>query len=178
VRELAGDLGVRPPGVEVLVSEHHALHCRGWLRPRVVMSTGTLGALSDQALRAALAHELAHVAHHDVLRNWILLLLRALQWFNPVAQAIGRRVAQELEWRADDRAASTTGAPLALAQALVRCARHRGDRFLGLSGHGRLRHLEERCRRLLRGSPPSEEPVRLEIALVSTGLAALLLFVQ
>jgi hypothetical protein len=30
----------------------------------------------------------------------------------------------------------------------------------------------------MRGAPPHEGPVRLELALLSTGLAALLLFVQ
>jgi Zn-dependent protease with chaperone function len=142
------------------------------------MSTGTLNAITDDELRTALAHELAHISHRDVSRNWFLLGLRAIQWFNPFAQAVGRRTAQELEWRADDRASALTDAPLALAHALVRCARRRGDQFLGLSGRGRLRMLEERCRRLMRRPEPPDAPWRLDLVLLWAGLATLLVFVQ
>lgn len=178
VRELAAVLGLRVPAVQVLESPAHTLHCRGWRRPRLVVSTGTLSALTDEELRAALAHELGHVRHRDVFRGWLLLVLRTLQWFNPFAQAVGRRAAQEMEWRADDQAAALTGAPLALAHALVRCARRRGDQFLGLSGQGRLRTLEERCRRLMQDGRAMERACVLEIAILWVGLASLLVFIQ
>jgi Zn-dependent protease with chaperone function len=178
VRELATVLGLPEPVVEVIASPAHTLHCRGWRQARLVISSGTLSTLTDDELRAALAHELGHVRHRDVLRGWLLLGLRSLQWFNPFAQAVGRRAAQEMEWRADDQAASLTGMPLALAHALVRCARRRGDRFLGLSGQGRLRTLEERCRRLMRETPVTGQRCVLEIALLWIGLAGLLVLVQ
>jgi hypothetical protein len=88
------------------------------------------------------------VAQRDVIWGWIVLLLRATQWFNPLAQAVGRHAIRDIEWRADDRAVAATGAPLALASALLEYARRSGDRFLGLPGRGRLRAIEQRCRRL------------------------------
>lgn len=178
IRELATVLGLPAPAVRVLDAPTHTLHCRGWRRPRIVISTGTLSTLTDEELRAALAHELGHVRHRDIFRGWLLLVLRSLQWFNPFAQAVGRRAAQEMEWRADDQAAALTGAPLALAHALVRCARRRGDQFLGLSGRGRLRTLEERCRRLMRESRATEQSFVFELALLWVGLAGLLVFIQ
>lgn len=177
-RAIACDAGVATPDVEVLTSPGHTLHLRGPWRPRILVSTATLAALTPEQLRAALAHEIAHLAHRDLAKGWLLLLLRVLQAFNPVAQAVGRRAVQELEWSADDRAARLTGTPLALAQALVRCARQRGDRFLGLAGQGRLRALEERCRRLLDGAPPASGPAFFSVALLWTVLAALLVVVQ
>ena len=176
--DLAAHFHVAPPAVDVLAAPAHALHCRGILRPRIVISTGTIEALTPDQLRTALAHELAHIAHHDVLRGWVLFVLRALQPFNPVAQAVGRRAAQELEWRADDRAAEVTARPLALAHALVRCARRRGDRFLGLSGHGRFKTLEERCRRLLAGPVAPSASTTSDLVALWSALTLLLVFVQ
>jgi Zn-dependent protease with chaperone function len=178
LESLSRGLGLATPAMDVLTSRHHTLHCRGWRTPRIVVSSGTLDALSEEELRAALAHELAHVAHGDVPRGWALLALRGLQWFNPLAQAMGRRAAQELEWRADDQAARATGGALPLARALLRCARHRGDQFLGLSGQGRFRTLEERCRRLMQGVAAPDGGSAREIAVLWTGLALLLVFVQ
>jgi Zn-dependent protease with chaperone function len=178
VGHLAADAAIAPPALDLLATPAHTLHCRGWRRPRILVSASTLADLSGDELRAALAHEVAHIAHRDVPRAWLLLLLRALQWFNPVAQAVGRRIAQELEWHADDRARAITAAPLALAHALVRCARHRVDRFLGLSGHGRLRALEERCRRLMAPAPPLETAPRAHVLVLWLGLTTLLVLVR
>jgi Zn-dependent protease with chaperone function len=178
VEELSDRLGIRPPALLVVARDAHDLHCRGWRRPLVVVSAATLDALEADELRAALAHELAHIGHRDVLRAWLLLALRALQVFNPLAQVVGRRAAHELEWRADDRAAAVTGAPLALARGLIRAARGRRDDFLGISGRGRFRALEERCRRLLSAPPPPDAACRAEVALLWGGLLALLFFVR
>jgi Zn-dependent protease with chaperone function len=176
---VAARLGIRTPRIEVLVTPKHLLQCRGVRATRIVVSTAALDALGPAEREAAVAHELAHLAHRDLVGGWCLLGLRALQCFNPFAQAVGRRAVQELEWRADDRAVDVTGAPLALAQALVRCARQRGDRFLGLAGHGRLRALEERCRRLLERRGPSDEGgAAAAVAMLWAGLFVLLVLVQ
>lgn len=178
VEELSDRLGIRPPTLLVVDRDAHDLHCRGWRRPLVVVSTTTLAALEADELRAALAHELAHIGHRDLLRAWLLLALRALQLFNPLAQAVGRRAAHELEWRADDRAAAVTGAPLALARGLIRAARGRRDDFLGISGRGRFHALEERCRRLLSTLPAPDSACRAEVSLLWGGLLVLLFFVR
>jgi Zn-dependent protease with chaperone function len=182
LEDLVGGLarlaGVDAPALEMVVAGDHVLHCRGVWRPRILVSTSTLAALRPDQLRAAFAHEIAHVAHRDVARGWVLFVLRTFQCFNPIAQAVGRRAVQELEWRADDRAARLTGAPLALAHALVRCARNRGDRFLGLSGRGRLRSLEERCRRLMDAPPAGDDHQTLSLVLLWAVLGGLMVLVQ
>ena len=40
--------------------------------------------LDDQQLRMIMLHELAHVRHWDIAANWLLVVIRALHWWNPV----------------------------------------------------------------------------------------------
>lgn len=105
----------------------------GWLRPRVVLGSAFAEALSDEALSAALAHEVAHLRALDPLRSWLLELALTL---NP----LGRRflAPHVASWRvareaACDRAAVLQGAdPLALAEAIVLAARPTPAGMLGL----------------------------------------------
>lgn len=178
VDELAHSYGVNPPDVVTLSGPAAILHCRGALRPSIVIAATVVDRLTAEQLRGALAHELSHVARRDCLRNYLLAVLRALQWFNPVAQVVARRAAQELEWRADADAAALTGKPLALARALIACVRGRDSEFLGLLGRGRIAALERRCRLLLDGTPARGAHGRWwDVGLVGVGLASLLVFV-
>src|SRR5579884_4032262 len=52
----------------------------GLLRPRVVVAPELARLLDDRAMRAALAHERAHVRHFDPLRIWIAQFVTDLQW--------------------------------------------------------------------------------------------------
>jgi Zn-dependent protease with chaperone function len=176
--QLASAMGVAPPRLVVVDSPAFALHCRDWRRPQIIVSTSTIAALDGPRLQTAFAHELAHVAQRDVIWGWIVLLLRATQWFNPLAQAIGRHAIRDIEWRADDRAVAATAAPLALASALVEYARRSGDRFLGLSGRGRLRAIEQRCRRLTANAGPPAWVRASDLLPFWVGLTILLVFVR
>jgi Zn-dependent protease with chaperone function len=118
VASLAASLGVPPPGVIVLADDSPHLLCAGLTRPGIVVSRGTIARLSDAELRNALAHELAHIAHRDGRAGWLLVAVRGALWFNPVVQVVARQIVQEIEWRADDGAAASSGDPGALASAL------------------------------------------------------------
>lgn len=177
VRQMSAELGINPPHLLVIPSDRHGLYCRTGRVPTIVLTTSTIATLDEEELRAAVAHELVHLRHRDVAWSWVLLGLRLVQAVNPVAQLTGRRAAQDLEFHADDRAGDLTSAPLALAKALIKCARHRGDEFLGLAGRGRLHNLERRCGRLI------EPGIRFEtghggVAAAWLALSLLLLFVQ
>lgn len=180
VREFVPILGAPPTRVDVVESTFPLLHCHGIARPAIVVSRSVVEALPDDQLRAAVAHEVAHVARHDVLRGWMLLALRVLQWFNPVAQLFGRRATQEMEWEADRVAAGATRAPLAIARALLWSVRTRDAQFLGVLARGRAAVIEERCRRLLDydgGTGPSDAPVGPAVAALGAALSVLLFFV-
>jgi hypothetical protein len=184
---------VATPALVVLEDAAPVLLCAGWRRPAVVVSRGAHTRLDDDELRGALAHELAHIERRDTVLGWALMATRALFWFNPVVQVLARDLVQEIERRADDRAAAVTGDRLALAAGIL---------AIFTAGEGRQRTgvewavpgldtparvvdrftaaaVEARCRRLL--APPIDSAPRslsrLRVGLAGAGMAGLLFYV-
>ena len=56
----------------------------GFVRPRLILPTGMIEALSRQELRYVFLHELAHLKRHDIYVGWLISLLQVLHWFNPL----------------------------------------------------------------------------------------------
>lgn len=68
----------------------------GLLRPVVVLPLGQpVGA-------AVLRHELTHCRRGDVLYKWLVVLVTALHWFNPLVHWMGRRIALDCELSCDE----------------------------------------------------------------------------
>ena len=68
------------------------VHCEGVSQPAVMgawrpklLLPADCGELSDDELRLVMLHELMHVRRWDVAVNWLLVLIRAAQWWNPFA---------------------------------------------------------------------------------------------
>lgn len=181
VWSVAGSLCVAPPRVRVAETDAAILHCHGLWKPTLVIGRGFADRLGDAQLDAALAHELAHLAHRDVAMSWALMALRVVQWFNPIAQVVARRAIQEMEWRADDTAVAATGLPTALARAIIASVRRGGDvEFLGVLRGSRTTAVEERCHRLIARSRGQAAPVDWapwDLAASTAGLTVLLFFV-
>lgn len=181
---LAADLRVAAPRVRFLDARGVALYCAGVRRPTLVISQGALELLDPAELRAALAHELAHLRRGDPTLSWLLLLVRALLWFNPVVQVVARAVAREAEWCADEQAHTDR---LALASAVLKLHRagqarpvtQGGPRPLSAALSNPLRRIRShdvasRCRRLLEPEPPERLPFGpARLALASAALAGL-----
>jgi Zn-dependent protease with chaperone function len=157
------------------------LLCRGVRHPEIVVSRGALALLDDAELRGALAHELAHLRRSDPAWSWVLLVIRALQAFNPVVQIVVRALGQDAERRADDLAAETTGDRLALASAIVKLYRVSsaasgaflwGPLLARARANARASSIEERCRRLL-GPAPGPPAPHAPLRLAAAGLALL-----
>ncbi len=84
----------------------------------VFVSSGLLQALDGEQVRAALAHEIAHIIRS---RRPVLLaafLLRMLLFFNPLVLVEFRRAVRNEEKICDDMAVAATGRPDALAATL------------------------------------------------------------
>lgn len=158
-------LMVESPGLETL--EHRvdlcedldfALGTRGLLQPRVIVGTHFAQLLSDEMLKSALAHELAHARALDPLRYWLLHVALAI---NP----LGRRLLQPhaARWLAAreahcDREAVLQGAaPLSLADAIVAAARP-GAHVSPALGTGDTRSLKYRVELLLALAERSPTP--------------------
>ncbi len=171
---VARDMRLPTPDLLLLDDAEPQILCRGIRRPRLVVSRGAVERLPPDELRAALAHELAHQEQGDLRTGWLLLALRALLFFNPIAQGIGRQALQDFERRADDRAAEVVGDPLMVASALVHLARAEASHLpSGTASRGDFLHIEARGRRLLEpgaGSRVSLPGPRLAVTAVSVAL--------
>ena len=187
---LAAALGVKRPPVVFLPLDAPVLFCTGFRRSSIVVSRGALRLLDPAELRAALAHELCHLARRDPARSWVVMAARAVMCFNPAFQVVSRAIARDAEWLADERAAAVGGDRLALASGLLKLFRASGGgrapvrRTVPLAQAlseplARVRSLdvEVRCRRLL--DPPATllpfGPAR--VVLAGVAITALLFFV-
>jgi len=144
----------------------------GLIRPHIVIAPELARFLDDRAMRAALAHERAHVRHLDPLRIWIAQFVTDLQWPWSSAQRRFETWLAALEHARDDeaRAEGVDGADLAGALvASIRFHRHStGGVCAPLIGNRSA--LEERIARLLQPlAPPSDTaPTTLQVAVLLT----------
>jgi Zn-dependent protease with chaperone function len=101
----------------------------GIFRPRLFVTRGTLDALTDDELRAGVAHEIGHRRAADNLKRLAMRAAPDLLSALPAARAIERRWAAASEHLADGRASDGVDAAdkrrvrCALASALVKIAR-------------------------------------------------------
>ncbi len=91
----------------------------GWLRPVVLLPVTALIGLSEEQLRAVIAHELAHIRRHDWLVNLFQILVETLLFYHPAMWWLNRRIRAERELACDDIAVSLSGNRLDYARALT-----------------------------------------------------------
>lgn len=176
------------PPVAFLDRDAPALFCAGVRRPRIYVSRGAVGLLDPEELRAAVAHEAAHLERRDPERSWVVMGLRALMCLNPTFQVQARVLARDAERRADERGAELGADRLALASALIKLHRATGAgvsrRTLIFGGPlaGPIRRaqsldVERRARALLEAPPPRLPFGQTRLVLAGLSLAGVLYFV-
>lgn len=177
----AARIGVAPPPVRIVRTSRPVLLCRGAREPELVISPATLEQLSPAELRAAVLHELAHVAARDPSLGHLLIGARALTFFNPAAQWAARAAVDEIERRADQATLTLGEDPQALAAAIGRLFREGhpppvdGTPLVEmLLWRARAAGVERRRVRIITaGRPPSTRFAALRLALATAGAAAL-----
>ena len=186
---LAPLLGPDPaPPVVYLDRPLPGLFCAGVRRPALHVTRGALELLDPGELRAALAHELAHLRRRDPARSWVMLGLRCLMCLNPTFQVLARALARDAERLADERGVLLGADRVALASALLKLHRAAGGlderRTLIFGGalNGTLRRassldLERRVRALLAPAPRPLALPWLRLGLAATSMSGLLYFV-
>lgn len=123
----APDVCSRASGLRILDVEQPLAYCLPGVRSRVVVSQGTLTALTDSEIAAILSHEQAHLrARHDLVLEMFTAVHAAFPRFVRSANALDA-VRLLIESLADDAAVRTAG-PRPLARALVACAAGRTPR--------------------------------------------------
>lgn len=107
------------PRARVVEHAQPLAYCLPGLRPRVVLSSGVLALLSEDEVRAVLAHEAAHLdQRHDLVVLPFVALRATFPWLSAVRTAQAE-VALLVEALADDRAARRHR-PDVLARALYK----------------------------------------------------------
>jgi beta-lactamase regulating signal transducer with metallopeptidase domain len=97
----------------------------GWLRPRILLPESLAATAPAVVLRPIFLHELAHFRWYDVPFNWLLTLVRAIHWFNPLAHFGAISWAHFREEAADEAAVKwmRDDSAIAYGDALVRSLR-------------------------------------------------------
>lgn len=117
----APEVCTRASGLRILDVAQPLAYCLPGVRSRVVVSQGTITALSDGEIAAILSHERAHLrARHDLVLEMFTAVHAAFPRFVRSASALDA-VRLLIELLADDAAIRTAG-PTPLARALVACA--------------------------------------------------------
>ncbi len=112
------DLPVEKADIFILEDDDVVLFSTTGKKGSIYLSSGLLRILDREQVRAAVAHEFAHVMRSRQPILVILFLFRVVMFFNPVVLMEFRRIVQEDEKICDDIAVSLTRNPKALADAL------------------------------------------------------------
>ncbi|MEO0413317.1 MAG: M56 family metallopeptidase [Verrucomicrobiota bacterium] len=73
----------------------------GLFRPIILFPVGLEKNLSDLQIELVLKHELAHLCRKDLWINFVMLLLQAVHWFNPISWLVFWRTRVEAERACD-----------------------------------------------------------------------------
>lgn len=173
----------------IVIDEHqYVLFSRTGKDPTIVISTGLIGTLSPDQLKAALAHELAHVVRSKGPALLIVFLMRMLMFFNPVILIEFRKIVQEEEKICDDFAVGITEKPHVLAEALRRLYHRTGDLNpfrmekltkirSSLEEYSHNLHIESRIKRLEQGRSDPVEGAQFKYLLTLTVVMVLNYFI-
>jgi len=176
IAEARERIQVRRPVRVVLSSAVGAPFTSGWSRPVILLPAEASG-WPEERRRAALLHELAHIARNDAPIHLLAGLACALYWLHPAVWLALRRLRRESEQATDDRViAHGMVAPEYAAQLIdvARASAARGHSGLAAVAMACPSHLESRLRALL-DETRNRGAVSRRLAALATALVALLL---
>jgi Peptidase family M48 len=157
------------PGAQVLTDQRAIAYCLPGVRPRIVLSDGTLALLSHDELWAVIHHERAHAVERHGLVMLPMAGLRKLFGWIPYARFASEQISLLLEMAADDFSSRRVGQrPVATALVEMATSGWVPQCAFGVSGVG----VVERVSRLLEGERNSRSSAVLGAAL---GVASVLL---
>lgn len=80
----------------------------GAIRPTILIPTSMVRNLPSSDLKLIIAHELGHANRHDLIWNWLIVLVRTVFFFHPLVWATQKRFALDQEIACDQLALKTT----------------------------------------------------------------------
>ncbi len=98
----------------------------GWLSPVILIPGSAMLGLTQDHLRAIVAHELAHVRRHDAVFNIVQIVWESLFFYHPAVWWLSKQLRHERECCCDDLALTLVGgrAPYVRALATLEELRH------------------------------------------------------
>jgi beta-lactamase regulating signal transducer with metallopeptidase domain len=124
----------------------------GWFRPVVLLPVTALTGLSEEQLRAVIAHELAHIKRLDAFFNLFQIAAETLFFYHPAVWWLNHRIRAERENCCDDVAVEVCGNPVEYARALAAMAERRAAPSLAMAANRS--PLAARVARMLGLTPP------------------------
>lgn len=148
----------------------------GWWRPVVLVPASLVSGMPPDLLGALLAHEMAHIKHHDYLVNLLQNAIETVLFYHPAVWWISHRIRVERELMADDLAARTLGEPRRLALALSELEKRQfSTHHLAQAANGG--NLMERIQRLMRPAPRALN-WKAAIPMLGMALASLTIYAE
>jgi beta-lactamase regulating signal transducer with metallopeptidase domain len=95
---------------------------KGFLHPRIILSTQMGKELTSEELEAVLLHEASHLRRRDPLRRLVAELIQDFLFFIPFVRIVGSKFRASQEITADRYVTSVTDRPVELARAIVKVA--------------------------------------------------------
>ena len=97
----------------------------GIWRPVLLVPIGLETTLSDDQLRAVIAHELHHIRRRDNLTSALHMIVESLFWFHPLVWWVGARLIDERERACDEHVLANGAAADAYAEGILNvCKRY------------------------------------------------------
>ena len=145
----------------------------GFRDPEVFVSTGTWNALDEDERAAMLAHEHAHIRHHDIVRRLVVDVLSSVG--APVASLIRALWDSATERLCDARAAAETGSGESVASAMVKVCRLGVRARIAPSFPPSAHAVEERVAAVLADGSAGDRAARFLLAIVAVTLSSIVL---
>lgn len=78
------DMGVSKDILIIEADQVKSVGILGFFNPRILFPEGLISKLDDDNLRYVFLHELSHLKRKDIMTNWVISILTAFHWFNPI----------------------------------------------------------------------------------------------
>lgn len=89
--------------VAIIINKHNkAPYLLGLFKPKIIISSQIMDKFSLEEVRYIFLHELSHLKKKDILINWIIILVQAVHWFNPVIWYALHKMKQDCEISCDE----------------------------------------------------------------------------
>lgn len=145
----------------------------GHVKPIVLLPLASINQLTIDEVEAILAHELAHVLHYDIIKNFIVILAEAIFFYHPVIWLLTSEIKEKREHICDDTVMKVLPDRLHYAKTLIKLGEIYQSResHLTLALFNNKFKLMKRVKRILnlQNEPRSSKTRGMIIALVLGG---------